>query len=119
MTLYDVDDRLVNLIENQFDTETGEIFEDISEEQKALYRMKGQDPISPDVEKIEQMGISVIPAKLVSKSDMVRHDPQKLAQAIMSLAYRLRLFGKGFVFFDYFFMRHNMRKISKRLGKES
>ena len=93
--------------------------EDISDEQKALYRTKGQEPISPDVEKIEQMGIKVIPAKLVSKSDMVRHDPQKLAQAIMSLTYRLRLFGKGFVFFDYFFMRHNMRKISKKLSKES
>jgi uncharacterized cofD-like protein len=93
--------------------------EDISEDQKALYRTKGQEPISPDVEKIEQMGISVIPAKLVSKSDMVRHDPQKLAQAIMSLAYRLRLFGKGFVFFDYFFMRHNMRKIGRKLSKES
>ena len=93
--------------------------EDISDEQIELYRAKGQEPISPDVEKIEQMGITVIPAKLVSKSDMVRHDPQKLAQAVMSLAYRLRLFGKGFVFFDYFFMRHNMRKISKKLGKES
>ena len=93
--------------------------EGISDEQTALYRTKGQEPITPDVEKIEQMGIKVIPAKLVSKSDMVRHDPQKLAQAIMSLTYRLRLFGKGFVFFDYFFMRHNMRKISKKLSKES
>ena len=93
--------------------------EDISDEQIALYRAKGQEPISPDVEKIEQLGIKVIPAKLVSKSDMVRHDPQKLAQAIMSLAYRLRLFGRGFVFFDYFFMRHNMRKIRKKIGKES
>lgn len=92
--------------------------EDISDEQKALYREKGQEPISPDVEKIEQMGIKVIPSKLVSKSDMVRHDPQKLARTIMSLAYRLRLFGRGFVFFDYFFMRHNMRKINKALGKE-
>lgn len=92
--------------------------ESVSDEQIALYRTKGQEPISPDVEKIEQMGIKVIPAKLVSKSDMVRHDPQKLAQAIMSLTYRLRLFGKGFVFFDYFFMRHNMRKISRKLSKE-
>ena len=93
--------------------------EDISDEQIALYREKGQEPISSDIEKIEQMGINVIPAKLVSKSDMVRHDPQKLAQAIMSLTYRLRLFGKGFVFFDYFFMRHSMRKISKKLGHKS
>ena len=92
--------------------------EEISDEQKALYRAKGQEPISPDIEKIEQMGIHVIPAKLISKSDMVRHDPQKLARAIMSLAYRLRLFGRGFIFFDYLFMRHNMRKISKMLGKK-
>lgn len=93
--------------------------EAVSEEQKALYKIKGQEPISPDVDKIEQMGIKVIQAKLISKSDMVRHDPQKLAQAIMSLTYRLRLFGRGFVFFDYFFMRHNMRRLSKKLGKES
>ncbi len=91
--------------------------EDISDELRALYRAKGQEPVSPDIEKIEQMGIKAIPAKLVSRSDMVRHDPQKLARAIMSLAYRLRLFGRGFVFFDYFFMRHNMRKISKNLGE--
>ena len=91
--------------------------EEISDEQKALYRAKGQEPISPDIEKIEHMGIQVIPARLVSKSDMVRHDPQKLARALMSLAYRLRLFGKGFIFFDYLFMRHNMRKISKMPGK--
>jgi len=91
--------------------------EEISDELRTLYRAKGQEPVSPDIEKIEQMGIKAIPAKLVSRSDMVRHDPQKLARAIMSLAYRLRLFGRGFVFFDYFFMRHNMRKISKNLGE--
>ena len=89
--------------------------QEISEEQKTVYLAKDQVPIAPDMEKIEQLGIKVIPAKMISKSDMVRHDPQKLAQAILSLTYRLRLFGRGFVFFDYFFMRHNMRKISKML----
>jgi len=89
--------------------------QEISEEQKTVYLAKDQVPIAPDTEKIEQLGIKVIPAKMISKSDMVRHDPQKLAQAILSLTYRLRLFGRGFVFFDYFFMRHNMRKISKML----
>ena len=90
----------------------------IPEEQKAVYLAKGQVPVTPDIEKIEKMGIKVIPASLISKSDMVRHDPLKLAQLIMSLTYRLRLFGRGFVFFDYFFMRHNMRKIAKQLGKK-
>ena len=92
--------------------------QEISEEQKKIYKAKDQEPITPDIEKIEQLGIKVIPARLVSKSDMVRHDPQKLAQVIMSLTYRLRLFGRGFVFFDYFFMRHNMRKISKMLERK-
>ncbi len=90
--------------------------QEISQEQKAIYFAKDQIPVTPDIEKIEQMGIKVIPAKLVSSSDMVRHDPQKLAQVIMSLSYRLRLFGRGFVFFDYFFMRHSMRKIGKMPG---
>ena len=87
----------------------------ISEEQKTVYLSKNQLPVTPDIEKIEQLGIKVIPAKMISKSDTVRHDPQKLAQVVMSLIYRLRLFGRGFVFFDYFFMRHNMRKIGKML----
>ena len=91
--------------------------QEISEEQKVLYLAKEQVPVMPDIDKIEKMGIKVIPASLISKSDMVRHDPQKLAQAIMSLTYRLRLFGRGFVFFDYFFMRHNMRKIARQLGQ--
>jgi len=89
--------------------------QEISEEQQALYRAKGQEPVTPDMDKIEQTGVKVIPFKLISSSDMVRHDPQKLAQAIMSLVYRLRLFGKGFVFFDYFFMRHSMRKLGKQM----
>ena len=51
MTLYDVDDRLVNLIENQFDTETGEIFE--SEEKLA----KAIDEVQLDLDtKIENIG---------------------------------------------------------------
>jgi hypothetical protein len=54
-----------------------------------------------------------VPAKLLSKEDLVRHNPQKLAQVIMSLVYRLRLFGKGFIFFDYLFVRQAMRKLRK------
>jgi hypothetical protein len=36
--------------------------------------------VTPDVEKIEQLGIQTVPAKLLSKEDLVRHNPQKLAQ---------------------------------------
>lgn len=51
MTLYDVDERLVNLIENQFDTEDGTIYE--SEEELA----KKIDEVSLDLDtKIENIG---------------------------------------------------------------
>lgn len=85
--------------------------QEISEEQRVQYLAKGQSPVTPDIEKIEDLGIKAVPTRLISKTDMVRHDPQKLAQSIISLVYRLRLFGRGFVFFDYFFMRQSMRKL--------
>lgn len=44
-----------------------------------------------------------MPAKLLNDSDLVRHNPQKLAKCIIALIYRLRLFGRGVRFFDYFF----------------
>ena len=85
--------------------------EPLTAEQLAQYRAKGQEPVTPDVQKIEQLGIQTVPAKLLSKEDLVRHNPQKLAQVVMSLVYRLRLFGKGFVFFDYLCIRQAMRKL--------
>ena len=87
--------------------------QEISEEQKKMYRAKGQEYVTPDIEKIESLGIKPIPTRLISKEDMVRHDPQKLAMVIISLIYRLRLFGRGYVFFDYLFVRLSMRRMKK------
>ncbi len=85
----------------------------LTKEQLLQYRLKGQEPVTPDIEKIESLGIQAVPAKLLSQADLVRHNPQKLAQVIMALVYRLRLFGKGFVFFDYLFIRQAMRRLYK------
>lgn len=87
--------------------------QEISEEQKKMYRAKGQEYVTPDIEQIEQLGIKPIPTRLISKEDMVRHDPQKLAMVLISLIYRLRLFGRGYVFFDYLFVRLSMRRIHR------
>jgi uncharacterized cofD-like protein len=87
--------------------------QDISDEQKRMYRAKGQEYVTPDIQKIEQLGIKPIPTRLISKEDMVRHDPQKLAMVLISLIYRLRLFGRGYVFFDYLFVRLSMRRMRK------
>ena len=52
--------------------------------------------------------------QLISKDDLVRHDPRKLARVLIALIYRLRLFGRGMQFFDYFFMRAGMKKLYKQ-----
>ena len=75
--------------------------QDITVEQLRQYDAKGSMPITPD-------------ARLISKHDLVRHDPRKLARVLIALIYRLRLFGRGMQFFDYFFMRQGMRKMKQQ-----
>ncbi len=86
----------------------------ISLERLHSYNEEGSVPVTPDVEKIRNLGITVVQASLVSKRDLVRHDPQKLAKVLISMIYRLRLFGRGMQFFDYIFMREGMREMRKR-----
>lgn len=87
--------------------------QEISSEQLLQYNAEGSVPVAPDIEKIRSLGITVVPARLVSKNDMVRHDPRKLSRVLIALIYRLRLFGRGVQFFDYFFMKQGLRTIHK------
>ncbi len=91
--------------------------EEITASKLAAYKLEGAIPITPDINKIRDLGITVVPAKLISSKDLVRHDPNKLARVIIALIYRLRLFGRGMQFFDYFFMRQGMRKMRKQLSE--
>lgn len=73
MTLYDVDDRLVNLIENQFDTETGEIFEDADELAKKI------DEVAMNLDmKIENIGLYI--KNLNAEAEMIKHEEDNLAR---------------------------------------
>lgn len=90
-----------------------------SPDQIAKYGKEGSEPVTPDVEKIEKLGIDCVPAKLLNDSDLVRHNPQKLAKTIIGLIYRLQLFGRGIRFFDYFFARQTMQELRKHAKKES
>ena len=87
--------------------------QEITAEQLRQYNAEGSMPIRPDIDKIRELGITVVPARLISKDDLVRHDPRKLARILIALIYRLRLFGRGMQFFDYFFMKQGMKKLSK------
>lgn len=85
--------------------------EKISSAQLAPYREQGAKPVHPDMKKLSNLGINVVPAHLISKEDLVRHDPVKLSKVLIGLIYRLRLFGKGVQFFDYFFVRLGLSRM--------
>lgn len=86
--------------------------QDITMEQLAKYNEQGAMPITPDIDKIRKLGIDVMPANLISKTNLVRHNPRKLARVLIKLIYKLHLYGRGMVFFDYFFMREGMKKMN-------
>ena len=87
--------------------------EKISAEQLKQYFAEGAMPVTPDIDKIRRLGITVVPASLISKKNLVRHEPKKLSRVLITLIYRLRLFGKGVQCFDDIFMRHGLNIMEK------
>lgn len=63
---------------------------EISPEFMDRYKQEDAYPVAADVEKIEEMGFSVIKDNLVSAKDYVRHDSQKLAKIIIDLIEQTR-----------------------------
>jgi len=49
------------------------------------YEVGGQTPVDPDREKIEALGVRVVDARVISETETVRHDPQKLADVVLKL----------------------------------
>lgn len=49
------------------------------------YHAQGADLVSPDVDVIRELGYKPITGNFISQTEVVRHDPQKLAQAILRL----------------------------------
>ena len=49
------------------------------------YKLEGADAVKADVIKIEEMGSRPITASLISESNLVRHDSDKLAERIMRI----------------------------------
>ncbi|MDO8589469.1 MAG: YvcK family protein [Armatimonadota bacterium] len=51
------------------------------------YRSEGADLVHPDVEKVRELGFRPVLGDFISQTTVVRHDSEKLAEAIMRLAY--------------------------------
>jgi uncharacterized cofD-like protein len=50
------------------------------------YAEFGQQFVDPDIERIRAMGLKAIAANLISETDLVRHDPMRIAEAIVRVA---------------------------------
>ena len=49
------------------------------------YAATGSEPVRCDREAIEAMGIQIVEADLLAAGDLIRHDPAKLAAAVLDL----------------------------------
>ncbi len=49
------------------------------------YAVEGQLPVKPDIERIRAMGITPVVSQMISETATVRHDPAKLAQAVIEV----------------------------------
>jgi uncharacterized cofD-like protein len=52
----------------------------------AQYAREGQSPIEPDLDRIRDLGVEPIPGNFVHEGDVLRHDPDRVTQALLKLA---------------------------------
>lgn len=90
----------------------------ISVDDMSSYNNNISAPIAQDLNKLRKLGIKVIPAAISDKNDFAKHDSDKLANILIQLIYRLRLFGRGVQFFDYYFLRESLKNHLKQREQE-
>jgi len=54
---------------------------------RARYRQEGAEPVVADLEEIEKLGITPVGEDLTQQTEVVRHHPDKLAQAVVRLIF--------------------------------
>jgi uncharacterized cofD-like protein len=59
---------------------------EVSEELRQRYAAEGAEPIQPDIERIEAMGIRCIPKNFAAEGDVLRHDAERVAAQVLKLA---------------------------------
>ncbi|HEX5759887.1 MAG TPA: uridine diphosphate-N-acetylglucosamine-binding protein YvcK [Thermoanaerobaculia bacterium] len=62
----------------------------IPDERLAPYREQGAAPVATERAALEEMGTEVVEADLLAEAGLLRHDPEKLAGAVLELVVNLR-----------------------------
>jgi uncharacterized cofD-like protein len=56
-----------------------------NQELLARYSQQGAEPVDPDADGVRALGLRPVPEDLISEEDLVRHDPRKIATALLEL----------------------------------
>ncbi len=59
---------------------------DVSSELRQRYAAEGAEPIQPDIERIEALGIHCITGDFAAEGDVLRHDADRVAAQVLQLA---------------------------------
>ena len=52
------------------------------------YAQEGQVPVEPDIDRIAALGLEPVRASVIGETEMVRHDPEKLATVVLGIVDR-------------------------------
>lgn len=74
------------------------------------YAEENAFPVVPDTVAIEKMGINVVRERMISETDLVRHDPQKLSRAIIKLILKLKANSERIKILDYYLLKEKLKK---------
>lgn len=78
------------------------------------YAMDNATPVVNDSVRIKGLGIKVVQANLVSQSNMIRHNPDRLARTLIRLIYNLHVSSPVDSLFEYFFIKNIMKKFKAK-----
>lgn len=85
--------------------------EDIPRKLLQKYREDGAVPVRPNLKEIEQMNVIPVKRNLVFETDVVRHDPNKLAESVVELIGELKLKQEKFHLPLLFPNKHKSREM--------
>jgi len=63
---------------------------EISDEMKEYYEKEGAYPVVIDEDAINALGVGFVKADMIDETDVIRHNPDKLAKSVMRMIYSLR-----------------------------
>ena len=79
-----------------------------------LYREDGAGEVTIDYDEVSQLGVRIVENDLIKITDsFVRHDPQKLAEAIMKIVTEKVLSKDNKRIIDYYYIKDRLKKVVK------